>query len=125
MSISEEELSGLLDGELPPERAAAVRAAVEADPALREAFTRLQVDDAAWRAATKNARFRPAVRMQAATFTPAMVTLIGLLGADYVFVKSVATLNAAFAAQAITLCVLLAFVYRLGPLSPPDAPRPA
>ncbi|MBE3099940.1 MAG: hypothetical protein IMZ44_22710 [Planctomycetes bacterium] len=56
------ELSALLDGELPPDRAAQVRAAIEADPALRADYERLSRLDAAWSAAASSAAFRPQPR---------------------------------------------------------------
>ncbi len=56
------ELSALLDGELPPERAAQVRAAIEADPGLRADYERLSRLDAAWSAAAASAAFRPQPR---------------------------------------------------------------
>ncbi|MBI4581169.1 MAG: hypothetical protein HY718_15815 [Planctomycetes bacterium] len=60
------ELSALLDGELTPSRAAEVRAAVDADPALRAEFDQLQALDAACRSAAATATFPPQVAVPAA-----------------------------------------------------------
>jgi anti-sigma factor RsiW len=60
--IDPAELSGLLDGELPPDRAAQVRAAIEADPARRAEYQRLCQLHAAWSAAAASAVFRPRLR---------------------------------------------------------------
>ncbi len=53
------ELSGLLDGELDPTRAAEVRRAVEADTDLRAEFDHLSAMDRTWSAAAGQAAFRP------------------------------------------------------------------
>jgi anti-sigma factor RsiW len=60
MTIDPAELSALLDGELPPVRAAEVQAAIDADPHLAAAFHALGGDDLAWRRAAQTAAFQPA-----------------------------------------------------------------
>jgi anti-sigma factor RsiW len=60
--IDPAELSALLDGELPPERTAQVRAAIEADPALRAEYEQLCQSHAAWSEAAASAAFRPQLR---------------------------------------------------------------
>jgi len=62
--IENHELSGLIDGELSPERTAEVRAAIEADPKLCGEFERLAALHADWSAAAAGAAFQPrAVRL--------------------------------------------------------------
>jgi len=57
--IDPAELSALLDGELPPDRAAQVRGTIDADPALQAEFQRLSALDARWFAAGASAAFQP------------------------------------------------------------------
>ena len=59
--IEPHELSGLLDGQLDPQRAAEVRRAIEVDPGLRAEFDRLSALDRAWSLAARQAAFRPQV----------------------------------------------------------------
>ena len=49
-------LSGLLDNELPPDRAAALRLRIAADPILRARWEALRQDDARWRAMARSAQ---------------------------------------------------------------------
>lgn len=70
------ELSALLDGELPPDREAQVRAAMEADPALRAGYERLSRLDAAWSAAAASAAFRPQPR-EIGRLRPRMIQCFG------------------------------------------------
>lgn len=63
MPIDPAELSGLLDGELDPERARQVQAAIAADPDLRTEFAALQEADRAWRNAAAGAGFPADVRV--------------------------------------------------------------
>lgn len=64
--VDESELSGLLDGELDPERAAAVRRAIENDPALKAQFEQLTKLDGACRRSAEQAAFAPRVVMPTA-----------------------------------------------------------
>lgn len=64
--IQDRELSALLDGELDSERAAVVRAAIDADPALRKAFGSLVRLDTRLRSAADEAAFMPDVSLPAA-----------------------------------------------------------
>ena len=57
--VQDEELSALLDGELEPQRAAHVRARIEADPALRKEFGALVRLDAGLRGMAKEAALVP------------------------------------------------------------------
>ena len=59
--IDEAELSGLLDGELDPERAAIVRQAIGRDPALKAQFERLSKLDGSCRRVAEQASFSPRV----------------------------------------------------------------
>jgi anti-sigma factor RsiW len=58
-AIDPAELSALLDGELSPQRAREVEAAIARDPELRAAFGRLRALDARWRSMASTAAFRP------------------------------------------------------------------
>jgi anti-sigma factor RsiW len=64
------ELSGLLDGELDPNRAAEVRRAVDADTELRAEFDHLSTLDRAWSLAAARAAFRPKVILPTSRGTP-------------------------------------------------------
>ncbi|MGH7143495.1 MAG: anti-sigma factor family protein [Planctomycetota bacterium] len=57
--FDEAELSALLDGELSPERAEVVRAALAGDPALHARFTALEADHRCWTLAAATAQFAP------------------------------------------------------------------
>jgi anti-sigma factor RsiW len=59
--IDPAELSALLDGELTPQRADEVRAAIQHDPSLKTEFERLRRLDAACREAAATAEFQPQV----------------------------------------------------------------
>lgn len=61
--IEPAELSAYLDGELTPERAREVEAALAGTPALREELQILAHDDAAWRVAARTASFPAEVRL--------------------------------------------------------------
>jgi anti-sigma factor RsiW len=61
--IDPAELSALIDGELPPERARKVEALIAQDPALRAEFETLRGLDARWRANASAALFEPMVRL--------------------------------------------------------------
>jgi len=64
-SVSPAELSGLLDGELDPARAAEVLAMIAADPELQSLYDTFRRDDAGWRAQAASAAFLPRVRLPA------------------------------------------------------------
>jgi anti-sigma factor RsiW len=64
--VQDGELSALLDGELDSQRAEVVRAAINADPALREEFDALARLDARLRSAAEEAAFMPDVSFPAA-----------------------------------------------------------
>jgi anti-sigma factor RsiW len=55
------EISALLDGELPPDRANEVRLAIETDPSLRSMYEELLATDADLRDAAVRAMFQPRV----------------------------------------------------------------
>jgi anti-sigma factor RsiW len=114
--IDPAELSGLLDGELPPARAAGLRAAIAADPALHAAFEALAKDDAKWRRAATAAQFVPALTLPARKALDSVAILAGVLLA-LVAVRVVSRLPDALAwelaAQAITLCAALAWIIHL------------
>lgn len=59
MQVHSEELSALLDGELDAERAAHVRAMIEADPELRREYAALAQLDARLRHAAEASAFTP------------------------------------------------------------------
>jgi len=65
--IDPEELSALLDGELPEPRSEEVRRALEQDPVLREEYERFVAFDADWKREAQAARFRPRVRIPVAS----------------------------------------------------------
>lgn len=71
IDIQSEELSALLDGELSTARAAHVRAAIAADPALRVEYALLVRSDAALRAVADATAFDPDVAMPAGAAPPA------------------------------------------------------
>jgi len=60
------EISGLLDGELSPERAAEVRAFIEADASARAEYQRLCRLHDVWSEAAASAAFQPRVRLNGA-----------------------------------------------------------
>ena len=64
--IDEAELSGLLDGELDPERAAFVRQAIDRYPALKAQFERLSKLDGSCRRVAAQVSFSPRVVLPAA-----------------------------------------------------------
>jgi anti-sigma factor RsiW len=68
--VEPEELSALLDDELPPARAREIEAQMQSDPALRDAYEALAGNDAAWRAAAATAAFAPAVQQGAKSWRP-------------------------------------------------------
>ena len=68
--IDPAELSALLDGELPADRAEEVRRAIAQDPALRRQYDRLAGMDADFRACASAAVFRPQVSIPAAASVP-------------------------------------------------------
>jgi anti-sigma factor RsiW len=57
------ELSALIDGELPPERAGEVEARLAQDPALRAEYEALRANDARWRQAAGAATFVPTINL--------------------------------------------------------------
>ncbi len=79
--IDPAELSGLLDGELSPERAAAVRAALEKDDALRAEYERLRRLDARWAAVTETATFHPRLSLEPRADRPSAAGLAGAVAA--------------------------------------------
>jgi anti-sigma factor RsiW len=64
--IDPHELSGLLDDELPPDRALYVRQAIDADPALQAQLKRFAQLDRAWSLAAAKASFKPNVAASSA-----------------------------------------------------------
>jgi anti-sigma factor RsiW len=73
--IDPAELSALIDGELPPERARAIEALIAGDPALRAEYEGLRALDARWREAAGEAMFMPEVRLAPA---PVRIPLVGV-----------------------------------------------
>lgn len=65
--VEAHELSGLLDGELDPQRAAEVRRALESDPELKAEFARMAGLEQRWSAAASRAAFWPSVALPEAT----------------------------------------------------------
>jgi anti-sigma factor RsiW len=75
------ELSGYLDGELEPDRAREVEAALERDPVLRAEFEALAEADKEWKSAGRLAGFVPQAQLpKKKSLVPAavLVLLVGL-----------------------------------------------
>jgi anti-sigma factor RsiW len=113
------ELSGLLDGELDAARAAEVREAIAADPALRAEFERLSKLDGACQRVAAQAAFKPAVDLSASGkargsestgIWPLALVALTLL---YFLPKAVDMFAAGVALHAVALAVLLWIVCRL------------
>lgn len=114
--IRPEELSALLDGELPADRAAQVRAELERDPEQRAALQRLDVLDRSWRGAARSAQFRPVVRLPEAPplrWPGAAAAAILLLTILRIAVRLWGSDVFVFAAQGLVLAAMLAGVARL------------
>jgi anti-sigma factor RsiW len=81
------EISGLLDGELSPERAAEVQAFIEADASARAEYQRLLRLHGVWSEAAASAVFQPRVRLNRAASPRVAVTvalgLVALLAARF------------------------------------------
>lgn len=112
--IEPAELSAYLDGELSPERAQEVEAALASSPALRTELKSLAADDARWRAAACSAAFRPDVRLPRARALgvragPTLLAVALLLGVR-LLPKLVGTLTLALILNALALTVIMAWV---------------
>ena len=65
-SITPEKISGLLDGELSPEEAEAVRRAISSDESVRREYERLLSLDGQMKTAARAAAFRPRAALRGA-----------------------------------------------------------
>ena len=82
LPIDPAELSALVDGELPPARAAEIRAAIAQDPVLRQTYEQLVALDADWKSRASAAAFRPRVQLRESWVPGRMFTaafVVGLL----------------------------------------------
>jgi hypothetical protein len=106
------ELSALLDGELPPDRAAQVRAAIDADPALQAEYRRLCQLHATWSAAAASAAFRPQLgtlgRLSPRFYTPLACGMLALVVVRFVPKFTPAPLSALL--PAVVLLIFLGWV---------------
>ena len=80
LPVDPAELSAFLDGELPPGRAEAVRAALAGDPALRTTFERLAALDADWKSRAAAVMFRPRVQFPSSFAPGRFLTAAGVIG---------------------------------------------
>jgi anti-sigma factor RsiW len=80
--IEEHEISALIDGQLAPQRAAEVRAAIRQDPVLGTEYERLQAADLRWASAARTADFKPRVSLDRPSPSPDRATawLVAALG---------------------------------------------
>jgi anti-sigma factor RsiW len=99
--IDPAELSALIDGELPPERAREVETLIAQNPALRAEYETLRALDARWRANASAALFEPMVRLPQ---TPSRIPVLG--AAAVVLVLFLARLGGKFVDGAAPLLLL-------------------
>ena len=127
--IDPAELSALLDGELPQARAAELRAAITANPALRAEFEALADDDANWRRAAASAQFAPAIDLTRARLALDSTAILSGILAVLLVVRGLSKLPDAMAwglaAQAVTLCAVLAWAIHLVLAADTTATAPA
>lgn len=118
--VSSEELSGLIDGELDAARREQILAAIEADPVLQAAYTRLAMLDRSWRAAAQTAAFRPAIvlppgdaRPRRGGFTAVAAVILAVV--FRILGKFPMALDRSLALHAVALAVLIfAAMVRVG-----------
>jgi anti-sigma factor RsiW len=83
LPIDPAELSAFLDGELTPNRAEVVQAALARDPVLRQTYERLARFDVDWKARAATTMFQPRVRFNRASIASSYLAtasvIIGLL----------------------------------------------
>jgi len=115
--VQPEELSGLLDGELEPERAREVEMQIATDPMLRAEFEAMSETDAIWRASAGAAAFSPDVALPAdargAGWLAVLAVSIGGLIVTRIILKLAGSNALAFGLPAISLMLLLAAVVGL------------
>ncbi len=126
--IEPHELSGLLDGEVTPQRAEEIRRLMEEDAGLRAEFERLKRFDKAWSTAASQAAFRPdvilppQVKAQAPWLTRLVPALCVLLVARLLS-KLDSTFMLSVTVHATLLLLLIAALVRLH--GSVDAPSPS
>lgn len=112
--IEPHELSGLLDGEIAPERAGEIRRAIDNDAALRAEFDRLAQQDQAWAAAASRASFRPRINLPTAAragLAPILLaTSLAILAVRFL-PKMTSQFALAMSANAVALAAILALVF--------------
>jgi anti-sigma factor RsiW len=101
------ELSGLLDGELSPERAAQVRAAIESDPALRQQWETLARLDHQWSDRAAGADFAVRVSLPIVRWPLAASVLVGVLLLVVRFVPKFIAPTVGLLLQSAVLALLL------------------
>ena len=123
--VEPHELSGLLDGELDPQRVTEIRCAIEVDAQLRAEFDRLSALDHAWSAAVTGAAFRPRVSLPA--YSPpvrlAVVLAVGLLilVAARLVPKMMLSFASAVVVSVLVLAVLMVILTCVGRRTPDQA----
>jgi anti-sigma factor RsiW len=115
--VSREELSALLDHELPSARVSEIDFALADDPVLDAEYQRLADLDRSWSEAAKQARFPFSVELQPGFqwvgSTYGMGVLLALLIGIQLIVKSNISTSLAVAIHAIALGTLLFAIIRL------------
>jgi anti-sigma factor RsiW len=101
------ELSGLLDGELSPERAAEVRAEIESDPALREQWKILTRLDLQWSDSAVSADLAVRVSLPIVRWPLAASVLVGMLLLAVRFVPKFIAPTVGLILQSAVLALLL------------------
>lgn len=121
--IDAAELSGLMDGELDPNRAAEVRKAIEEDPALQQEWARLSQLDAACLRVGAQAGFQPQVKVPALAAEGPVAfeahawwafASLALLLAVHCLPKVVDAFALGVTVQAVVLAAVLWLLLRLG-----------
>ncbi len=116
-TIDPVELSAYLDGELTPERAREVEAALRTSPALRTELDALAEADETWRAAARSAAFRPDVKLRDAVASKVSVYRIGgavtFLLAVRIVPKLAGTFDLELIANGIALALVVIWVIRM------------
>ena len=122
------ELSGLVDGELDPARAQEVRAAVEADDALKAELEELEQADRVWSRAASGAAFAPTVAMPSTGLRAARAAMMvaGMFGLACVWMlpKVIAAPLAALGLHAVALALVIAGLVSLVGKGEPNGKAP-
>lgn len=102
------ELSGLMDGELTPQRAAEVRRAIAQDESLRQTYQQMTALDARLRKVAAGVTFRANLALAGSAGPQMMVVVLGAIG--LLLVRIAAKLVSPLVGNGLELVVLAAVV---------------